>query len=62
MKTKLVKAKELVPMLNVSLATIYMWAREGKIPSVKLPNTRTVRFDPAQVEAKLKEASAPAQS
>lgn len=44
-----VNAKVIADFYSVAVPTIYKWAKEGKIPSVKFEDT--VRFDMAAVRA-----------
>jgi len=44
-----VKAKFLAKLYDTTEPTIYKWAREGKIPSVRFQDT--IRFDVAAVRA-----------
>lgn len=44
-----VKASAIAKLYNVTVPTIYLWARAGKIPSVTFEST--VRFDLAAVRA-----------
>ena len=51
-----VKANEVAKIYNVTPATIFLWARQGKIPSVKFQET--VRFDLAAVRATIEGGAA----
>lgn len=48
---RLVRAKVIAAALDVSPRCVFLWATEGKIPSVRIGGT--VRFDPAAVLATL---------
>ena len=52
----LVTSEELAKELNVDDRTILRWAREGKIPSVKI-SPRTIRFNREAVLRALEEQS-----
>ncbi|HIJ67462.1 MAG TPA: helix-turn-helix domain-containing protein [Planctomycetes bacterium] len=47
-KNQLLTAGELGDILDISSGTIIKWAKEGKIPSFKLPNKRFI-FDQQKV-------------
>lgn len=49
MQKRYIKSGDIGAMLKVRGAIIRRWAREGKIPSVKLPNGRFL-FDPKAVQ------------
>lgn len=51
-KEPLVTAQEIAEILGVTEATVRGWAREGRIPSLRL-TPRTVRFVPSRVFAAL---------
>lgn len=54
--TRLLKAQEVADRLSVDPTTVYRWAWEKKIPSVKLPG-KVLRFDPEALDEWLKEKS-----
>jgi excisionase family DNA binding protein len=45
-------AKELAELLRVKEKTVYAWASQGKIPTVRINGVR--RFDVSEIEAWLK--------
>jgi excisionase family DNA binding protein len=47
---------EVAEALNVETSTVYRWAREGVVPSVRIGGT--VRIPPVALEALLRDASA----
>jgi len=49
-KEDLLTVREVAPRLGIARGTILKWAREKKIPSVKLPSG-AVRFVPSDVDA-----------
>lgn len=53
MSDELLTAREVAGKLGVSAETVLRWAREGKIPAVRLPGTKRGRwrFRPAEIEA-----------
>jgi excisionase family DNA binding protein len=53
---ELLTADEMAKKVRLKPATVLEWARLGKIPSVRV-NAKTVRFDPADVVAAMKETS-----
>jgi excisionase family DNA binding protein len=46
---QLLTAREVAPLLGISIAVLLRWARYGKVPSVKLPSG-AVRFRPSAIE------------
>lgn len=50
---KLLTAPQLAEALQVSLETVRVWAREGRIPCVR-PTPQTLRFDEDEVMAALR--------
>lgn len=53
-ESRLLTAAELAQVLNVPTATVWSWARNGQVPSIRLPGGRKfVRFDLAAVERAL---------
>lgn len=42
---RLLTAKQVAELLQVSVSVIYVWAEQGTIPCLRLPGTRTIRFD-----------------
>lgn len=44
----LLTADELARVLRVGRTTVYRWAKEGRLPSVKIG--KTVRFNPLEIE------------
>jgi len=48
-KTKFVRAADIAARYSVTTASVYHWAKVGKIPSVKFAGT--TRFDPEAVAA-----------
>ncbi len=55
-KTKLLNAGQIGDLLGVLSSTINRWARDGKIPSVILPNNRRM-FELQKVVAALKKSN-----
>ncbi len=51
-------ASEVAAALKLTRPTIYRWAREGKIPSLKL-SARARRFDLERVQEALRQAEQP---
>jgi len=53
---ELVTAEEIAESVRVAPDTVKLWTREGLIPAVRI-NSRTIRYDPADVFAALKKRS-----
>lgn len=53
----LLTAAEIAPILRVTVPTIYRWADDGTIPSVKIG--KTIRFRRSEIEALLAPAASP---
>jgi excisionase family DNA binding protein len=53
MATKLLTARDVAAMLNLHPITVYRWARQLRIPSVKIGYA--LRFRPEQIEKFLSE-------
>lgn len=51
---RLLTAREVATLLGIHLVTVYRWAAEGRIPSIKLGNG-SLRFLPDHIEAFLSE-------
>jgi excisionase family DNA binding protein len=51
--TKLLTSEELAVVLRLRPATIRKWAREGKIPTIRMGN-KVRRFDPDEVVDRLR--------
>jgi len=51
--SKLVNSAEVAKLLSVSSQVVLKWAKQGKIPVIRL-NKRVLRFDLAAVQAWLK--------
>lgn len=49
---ELITAQELAERLKLTPETVKLWAREGKIPVIRI-TPKTVRFDPVAVLAAL---------
>jgi len=49
---RLITARELASRLGVTTNTIHTWARDGRIPCLRV-GRKTLRFDPAAVVAAL---------
>jgi excisionase family DNA binding protein len=54
MSDRLLRAREVAELLDVTVETILRWARRGELPAFKLPGG-PVRFSEADVEAWLAE-------
>ena len=50
MTDRLLTARTVADMLDVTPATVLRWTREGEVPAVRLPSGQ-VRFRPAEIEA-----------
>jgi len=53
---RLLTPQQVADLLQVHVKTVYQWATEGKLPAIRLGSgiRKTVRFDPAVLEAYLK--------
>jgi excisionase family DNA binding protein len=49
LETQYFTVSSLAKRLDISIATIYKWVREGKIEYVRLPSG-DIRFDPLAIE------------
>jgi excisionase family DNA binding protein len=51
---RLLTAREVADLINVSTETILRWTRRGELPAIRLPGG-AIRFRPAEVDAWLVE-------
>lgn len=58
MTAKLLKVRDAAALLNVSVFTLYTWARSGKLPVVKLG--KALRFRPDDLASFVRRSRRPA--
>ena len=54
MNSNRLRAKDVLKAFPISRATLYRWAKEGKVPSERLPGTTVVFFSRVGIERRLK--------
>jgi len=50
----LLTAAQLAKWLGVSADTVLDWHEAGRVPSVRIPGSRAIRFDPGEIRAWLR--------